>query len=776
MSIGRNISHDSAKSHVTGESIFLDDRAPMKNEVFVAIAGSPVACGTLKGIDSTAAMELEGVEGVFTAADFSCNLWGTIVHDQPLLVEEKISHINEPVCLVAARTPELARDAARLIEFEIEKGLPVFTIDEAISRQSFNYTAHPFKRGNVDKSLKESQHTLKGNFECGGQEHFYLENQASIAYPLENGQLELHSSTQHPSESQRVAAKALGIGYHQVTCIVKRMGGAFGGKESQAIPFGAYAALAASKLKRPARVVLNKDEDMALTGKRHPFKIFYEVGFENDGGICAIKVKMYSDAGAYSDLSSSILERAMFHLDGAYYLEDVLIEAKCCRTNHLSNTAFRGFGGPQGNMCIESIIEDIAFVLKKDAMDIRRANCYGIHKRNVTPYGQLVGNNLLPELFELIEEKADYRQRVKEISSFNEKQNGTLRGISCTAVKFGIAFTAKFLNQGNALVNIHLDGTVQVSTGATEMGQGVNTKVRQIVAHAFSIPVDDVQIMPTSTEKNHNTSPTAASSGSDINGSAALEACDKLKERIFKVAQRHFNGEAFIEGEEYDLGVSESLQHLKLVDGQLLDTQAGKSLSFKELVGIAYLNRVSLGAYAHYKTPGLGFDKKKGEGKAFAYFTNGVAVSEVSIDEYTGELKVLRTDILMDLGRSLNPGIDEGQVAGAFVQGMGWVCLEKLSYSKEGHLLTHSPTTYKIPSVQDIPREFNIEFLTNDLNERAVHRSKAVGEPPFLLASSVWAAAKNALSYRSSTEVPCMVSPCTNEVLLFELERLKASE
>lgn len=772
MSVGKSVQHDSATGHVTGSSIFIDDRPKYKNEVYVGVLGSPVCAGTITKIDGSAALEVDGVYGVYSAKDVPHNKWGTIIPEQPILAYEKIGYIDEPVCLVACRDEETFNAVKKLVKIEATSITPILTIDDAIDKNSFLCTANPFVRGDIKGALKSAAHTLKGAFECGGQEHFYMESQATVVYPLENGQLEVHSSSQHPTETQHVVAHSLGLDYSQVVCIVKRMGGGFGGKESQAAHFAAMAGLVAMKLNRPARLALTKDDDMMMTGKRHPFKNFYEVGFDDKGVITALKVLIFANGGAYVDLTPSILDRAMFHADGCYYLENCYIEGKAVRTNQHSNTAFRGFGGPQGNMTIESIIEDVACFLKKDAYEIRKINLYGVKDRNMTPYNQLVEHNVLPELFEKLHTTSEYKIRVEELKAFNQSSSGKLRGLSMTGAKFGIAFTTKFLNQGNALVNIHLDGTIQVSTGATEMGQGVNTKMQQIAATAFSIAHTQIVLMPTSTEKNHNTSPTAASSGTDINGGAVLKACESLKQTLRWVfIQQHsdvgYDGIKTMPAVDPEADLS----HIEFIDGNVIDKKTSKSMAFRDLLKVAYLNQFSLAGYAFYKTPDLGFDKSTHEGRAFNYFTNGAAVSEVEIDEYTGELKVIRVDILMDLGRPINPGIDMGQVTGAFIQGMGWVTTENLFYNEAGKLLSHSPTTYKIPNIQDTPRVFNVELLENHTNTRNVMRSKAVGEPPLLLGSSVWTAVKNALSYRSGKSLPHITSPATNEVILMELNR-----
>ncbi len=771
MSIGQNIPHDSSRGHVTGGSVFIDDRPLTQKEVFVLPIGVPAAAGLLKAIETKEALNAPGVLAAFTAKDFHHNHWGTIIPEQPVLVESKIGYYDEPALILVGTSMEALLRAKSLVKFDIEKQPAILSIDEAIAKKNFIYKANPFTCGDVHSAMQEAPHKLSGSFECGGQEHFYLESQACIAYPMEDGQIEIHSSSQHPSETQHVVAEALGLNLHEVVCIVKRMGGGFGGKESQAAPFAAMAALVAQKMQRPARLCLSKDDDMMMTGKRHPFKNFYEVGFDGDGRILGLKAQLYADGGAYADLSSSILDRAMFHIDGAYFLPHTHIEGYVCRTNFHSNTAFRGFGGPQGTMTIESIIEDIAAYLKKDALDIRILNCYGKDKNNITHYGQTLTHNPLPDLFAQLKNDSEYLRRRQEIEAFNSKGTGKIRGLSITATKFGIAFTARFLNQGNALVNVHKDGTVQVSTGATEMGQGVNTKIQQIVAHAFGIPAPDVKVMATSTEKNHNTSPTAASSGSDINGSAALKASLEIKTRLSWLYHNILIGTTMNDIAEcpaVDLNQI-NLSEFHFHDGHVVHLPSGQTISWTELVKKAYLNRMSLGEYAHFKTEGLGFDKARSMGTPFNYFTNGVAVSEVEVDTWTGESKVLRADILMDLGRPLNPGIDHGQVTGAFIQGMGWVTSEKLFYNKEGKLLSHSPTTYKIPSIQDTPRVFNVAFIENQENHQNVHRSKAVGEPPFLLGISVWTALKNALRYKSAEKIPNIKSPATPEELLMEL-------
>jgi xanthine dehydrogenase large subunit len=775
--MSENIPHDSAVGHVSGSSVYADDRPMAKKELIVGYVTAKVSAGHLQGLDVTEALALPGVVAVYQASDLAKNLWGTVVQDQPLLVSDKIQYFDEPVAIIAAENEVALREAKRRVRLKIEPQPAVLRLDEAIQQKNFLYVPAPFVRGDAIKAMRAAPHKLKGEIKMGGQEHFYMENQAAVAYPLENGQIEVHSSTQHPTETQHVVAKALGIEYHKVTCITKRLGGGFGGKESQAAPIAAMAALVAQKTQRPARMVLSKDDDMKITGKRHPFLNRYEVGFDDDGNILAARFELYADGGAYTDLSPSILERAMFHVENCYYIPDIEIQAACCKTNMHSNTAFRGFGGPQGAFVIESVIEDIAKYLGKDAYDLRQKNSYQ-GDRNITPYGQKLIHNPLPQIFAKLRETSKYDQRLAEIKNFNSSQKTKLRGISMTGTKFGIAFTARFLNQGNALVILHADGTAQVSTGAVEMGQGVNTKIQQIVAAVFAITPNRVTLMATATDKNANTSPTAASSGTDINGSAAEKAALRIRARLSQVAEKYFAGEIFDNLAEFEVSEGQESKVIEFRDGQVWQIKLKKSAKLADIIRVAHLNRISLSEYAHFKTEGIGFDKQKLIGKPFKYFTCGAAVSEVEVDRYTGEVKVLQTDILLDLGRPINPGIDRGQTTGAFVQGMGWVLTEKLYHNSSGELISHSPTTYKIPNVQDTPRIFKVDFVDPKLsgnlaNEASVRGSKAVGEPPFLLGISCWTAVKNAVSFLKNNprEPVRLESPATGEVTLLEMER-----
>ena len=762
-SVGRDLPHDSAPAHVTGQSVYIDDMPPTRGELVVDFYYSPLAHARILSLDLAPAAALPGVVGLYTWRDLVHNQFGPAIPDEPLLAEELCTFIGQPIVVIAAETRGAARAARAAIagSVELEELEPILTIDRAIEAGSFIGEPRTFRRGDVRAALATSEHVLEGTFVCGGQDHFYLESQAALVYPDEQGTLTVHSSTQHPTEVQEVVAHLLGLSLGQVVCITRRMGGAFGGKESQAAHPAAMAALVARKTGRPARIVYEKDDDMIATGKRHPFRNRYRAGFDSEGRITALEVKLYSDGGAYTDLSLAVMNRAMCHVDNAYYLPACEIVGTVCRTNNPSNTAFRGFGGPQGVATIESILEDVAVFLGKDAMEVRRLNCYGEGDRNVTPYGQVVRDNTLPRLFDEIVERADYRRRLEGVREFNAASRTRLRGISLTAVKFGISFNTKFLNQASALVNIYLDGSVQVSTGATEMGQGVNTKIRQVVADELAIDPACVRVMPTSTEKSNNASATAASSGADLNGSAAADACSRLRERLAAFAAAHI---ASLEGLEPDPA------RIVFADSHVRDERAPeRRIEFRELVHLAYLQRVSLGERGFYATQGIDFSWDTSTGNPFLYFTNGVAVSEVLIDRFTGEMKVLRADVLMDIGRPINPGIDRGQITGGFIQGMGWCTMEELRYSEKGELWSHSPTTYKIPNFGDLPEVFEIDWIDNGSNVVNLRQSKAVGEPPLLLGISVWTAAKHALSFVTGGAVPTLHLPATGEELLKRL-------
>jgi xanthine dehydrogenase large subunit len=766
-SVGKDIAHDSAAGHVSGESIFLDDLAPLDSELLAGIVPSPLAHGRLRRLDLSAALAVPGVAAILTHRDIPGHkLFGASCRDERLIVEDEAVFLGQPLALIAAENAEALEKARKAVVVEMDELPPIFTIDQAIAANSFLGETRVMQRGDLDSGFAQAQHRLEGVLEIGGQEHFYLESMIAIAIPGEGGTMLVQSSTQHPSEVQMMIAEVLAKPFNHVVVVCKRMGGGFGGKETQAAQPAMMASLLAAHTRRPVRFVYTKDDDMRFTGKRHPFKAIYRAGFDSEGRIGALDVQLYSNGGCSTDLSFAVLDRAMFHVDNAYFLPNVRISGRVCKTNLPSNTAFRGFGGPQGVAATENIIEEIALSLRRDALDVRQANCYGIEERNVTPYGQTVRNNTLPELFTSLRRECEYDQRRAQIDAFNRRSATHLRGLALSAVKFGISFTRKTMNQANALVNIYEDGSVLVSTGATEMGQGVNTRVRQIVADELGVGYDRVIMAATSTDKNNNTSPTAASSGTDLNGAAAVDACGRLRGRLADVAA---NMLAQAQG-----NLSPEPEQIRFEADRVFDQRdPQRQLSFAQVVCQAYELRVSLGERGFYATPGIDFDRQTCRGTPFLYFTNGVAAAEVSIDRFTGEYKILRTDLIMDIGRSINPGIDRGQTVGAFIQGIGWVTTEELVYGPKGQLLSFSPTTYKIPNASDLPEVFNVRFLENPHNEVSLHRSKAVGEPPLLLGVCVWLAIKNALSYIGG-QTPRLSIPATGERVLMAMEQLRA--
>ncbi|MGI9518426.1 MAG: xanthine dehydrogenase molybdopterin binding subunit, partial [Pirellulaceae bacterium] len=714
----------------------------------------------IKSIDTGPANAIEGVVGVFTQADVGDrNVFGPLFHDEPFLADRELLYMGQPVVLVAAESLEIARRACQLVKIETIAAEPVLSIDEAITQQLLIGPRRTIRRGDPDAVISAATHRLSGEFRSGGQEQFYLESQAAVAYPGEQGQLVIHSSTQHTTEIQAIVAEVLGLSQHQVVCICKRMGGAFGDKETQAMIPALMVALVAQRTGRAARIVYDKDTDMHVTGKRHPWLGRWQVGFEPDGEITGMKVDFYSDGGAAADLSTAVMERSMLHAENAYYIENIEISGQVCRTNYPPNTAFRGFGGPQAVASMENIVQRVSEFLDTDSLDIRLKNVYGLHERNITPYGQFFSGNHLPEIMNTLAKTADYKQRMNELAARNAADHAYLHGCAMTPVKFGISFTSKALNQANALVNVYTDGTIQVSTGGTEMGQGLNTKIRQLVADEFGISWPDVIVMPTSTEKSNNTSPTAASAGTDLNGAAAVDACRKIKQRLADYAAQVFSSS--------DDGLIPAAEHIVFADGHVSDQrQPHRRIGFGELTSRARLERIDLGARGFYKTPGVDFNRETGRGNPFLYFTQGAAVSQVKIDRFTGELSVPRVDLLIDIGKSINPGVDMGQITGGFIQGMGWATAECLVYDADGRLLSYSPTTYKIPAITDVPVEFRCEMFPNDDNLHCIRRSKAVGEPPLLLGVSVWAAVKNALSFLPGDVDPHLSLPATGEEIL----------
>lgn len=802
MSIGKMMKgskpHDSAHTHVTGESEYVDDRPIMRGELFMDVFYSTRAHAKIKKLNFEKALAMPEVVAVYTHKDIPHNRWGTIFQDQPLLAEDIVSYAGEGIAIIVAKTLEASQRAKQKIEIEYEDLPAILSIQDAKKKQSFIGDRRFIKRGNIEDGFKQADQIIEGSIKIQGHDHFYLESQATVVYPQEDGQLEVHTSSQHSTESQHVVAHALGLSAKDVVVQVKRLGGGFGGKESQAAPFAALAALAAKKLNRPVRVNLTKDDDMIMTGKRNPFENEYKVGFKSDGTITALEVKHYSDAGAYADLSTAIMERAMLHTDNGYYIPNIHVEGQVCKTNHHSHTAFRGFGGPKGVATIEKILDEIAHKLNLDPFEVRNKNLYGIDERDITHYGQKFKNNCLPRLFKQIDQKINYKKRCQEIEKFNKDNDQFLRGHSITPVKFGISFTTRFLNQANALVIIHTDGSIQVATGAVEMGQGVNVRILTLVTDELGLARDKARAMPTRTDKNANTSPTAASSGTDLNGAAALLATRKIKYRLSQLADQlleiprerwasktaglgcepeielthpNLDSNDPNEGADWPTGKATYFD-IEFKDGKVFRKSTPENtITFEELVVEAYLNRISLSDYSHYRIPGIEFNKLTGQGDAFLYFSQGICYSQVTLNKDTGEAKVDEVDIIFDLGRPINHDLDIGQVCGAFTQGMGWVTTENLFYNDQGLLLSHAPSTYKIPSIQDTPRVFNIELLENEENYANVRGTKAVGEPPLLLGIAVWRAIANALSRLDhfKDEMPQIKIPATSEGIMREM-------
>jgi xanthine dehydrogenase large subunit len=701
-----------------------------------------------------------GVVAVLTASDIpGTNDCGPIIHDDPILADGLVQYVGQPIFIVVADTHDNARRAARLADVRYEDLPAILTPQAARAAKSWVLPPMRLARGEPQAAFERAPHTAKGELYVGGQEQFYLEGQIAYAIPKEDRGMHVYCSTQHPSEMQHVVAHALGLHSHHVVVECRRMGGGFGGKESQSALWAAAAAIAAASLKRPVKLRADRDDDMLVTGKRHCFHYEYEVGYDDDGRIMAAKVDMVSRAGYSADLSGPVATRAVCHFDNTYYLSDVEILAACGKTNTQSNTAFRGFGGPQGAIAIEYVIDEIARNLGRDALDIRRLNFYGRLERNVTPYGQLVVDNVIGELVDELEASSQYRSRREAIAAYNRSSPVLKKGLALTPVKFGIAFNVTHLNQAGALVHVYVDGSVLVNHGGTEMGQGVNTKVMQVVAHELGVDITRLRATATDTSKVANTSATAASTGTDLNGMAAQDAARQIRERLAACAARLYGGEA---GE------------VRFADDTVFVN--GHEVAFPELVQKAYLARTQLWSDGYYATPGLHWDPKTMSGRPFSYFAYGAAVAEVVVDTLTGEWKLLRADCLYDAGNSLNPAIDIGQVEGAFIQGMGWLTTEELWWNPAGRLMTHAPSTYKIPAVSDCPQDFRVRLFDNRNVEDSIHRSKAVGEPPLLLPFSVFFAIRDAVSAVGGHKVnPPLNAPATSEEILKAITAVEAA-
>ncbi len=756
--VGREHAHESAHLHVAGTATYIDDLPELAGTLHAALGLSPLAHGRLQRVNVAALRALPDVVDVLLAADIpGANQCGPIVHDDPILAEGEVQYLGQPVFAVIARTRDAARRAAARARelIDIEPLTAVLTMREAHARASYVVPPMHLQResapGSLRRALDSAAHKLQGSFVLGGQEQFYLEGQISYALPLEDGGMRVHCSTQHPSEMQQVVAHALGVAAHAVGVECRRMGGGFGGKESQSALFACIAAVAARRANKPVKLRPDRDDDFMITGRRHGFEFDYEVGHDDAGRILGAEVTMICNAGFSADLSPPVMTRAICHFDNAYWLPEVAIHGYCAKTNTQSNTAFRGFGGPQGAMAIEVILDSIARQLGLDPLAVRRANYYGVQSNNITPYRQVVSDNIIQPLTDQLVATSNYDARRKAIARFNATSPVLKKGLALTPVKFGISFNVNHYNQAGALVHVYTDGSVLVNHGGTEMGQGLNTKVAQVVAHELGLPLERVRCSATDTGKVANTSATAASTGSDLNGKAAQDAARQIRKRLAQLlADQHGIDAASVRFED------------SRVRG------AGIDIAFDELIAHAYVARVQLWSDGFYATPGLHWDRDTLTGRPFFYFAYGAAVSEVVVDTLTGEWKLLRADLLHDAGRSLNPAIDIGQIEGAFIQGMGWLtCEELVWHPKSGALLTHAPSTYKIPTANDAPAIFNTALFENQNAEDSIHRSKAVGEPPLLLPFSVFFAIRDAVSAAGAHRIdPPLSAPATPEAIL----------
>ena len=757
--VGKSVKHDSAPKHVSGEAVYVDDRLEFPNQLHIYARMSDRAHARIVRIDTAPCYEVPGVAIAITAQDVPGQLdIGAVLPGDPLLADSKVEYIGQPVIAVAADSLETARKAAMAAIIEYEDLEPVLDVVEALHKKHFVLDSHTHKRGDSATALASAPRRLQGSLHIGGQEHFYLETQVSSVMPTEDGGMIVYTSTQNPTEVQKLVAEVLGVSMNKIVIDMRRMGGGFGGKETQAAGPACMCAVIAHLTGRPTKMRLPRMEDMTMTGKRHPFYVEYDVGFDDDGLLHGIEIDLAGNCGYSPDLSGSIVDRAMFHSDNAYYLGDATINGHRCKTNLASNTAYRGFGGPQGMVAIEEIMDAVARELGKDPLEVRKRNYYGKTERNVTHYYQTVEHNMLEEMTAELEASSEYAKRREEISAFNAASPILKKGLALTPVKFGISFTASFLNQGGALVHVYTDGSIHLNHGGTEMGQGLNTKVAQVVAEVFQVDIERIQITATNTDKVPNTSPTAASSGTDLNGKAAQNAAQTIKQRLVEFAARKW--QIFEEDIEFKNG------QVRLRD---------QYISFDELIQQAYFGQVSLSSTGFYRTPKIYYDRSQARGRPFYYFAYGAACSEVIVDTLTGEYKMLRSDILHDVGASLNPAIDIGQVEGGFVQGLGWLTMEELVWNDKGKLMTNGPASYKIPAVADMPLDLRVKLVENRKNpEDTVFHSKAVGEPPFMLGISVWCAIKDAVAsladYRAQPQID---APATPERVLWGVEQMR---
>ncbi len=751
-SVGKATAHDSASMHVAGSAAYIDDIPEPDGTLHVAPGFSKRGTlGNITKLDLDAVRSSPGVVAVLTSKDIpGRNDCSPSIGGDPILADGAIEFHGQVIFAIVATTRDAARRAARMAKIEIETLPPAVTIAEALATKTEDVVPpYAFTRGDTKKAIKSSRHKLQDTLHIGGQEHFYLEGQISLCVPNDDGTMQVYSSTQHPTEVQHVVAKMLNVSDAMVTCECRRMGGGFGGKESQAAQWAALAALAARITKQPAKCRLDRDDVMIMTGKRHDYQASFEAGYDDKGVLTAVDVEFLSRCGYSADLSQGVNDRTMFHADNAYFYPAVRIHSRRLKTNTVSNTAFRGFGGPQGMLFAEYMMDAIAIERGIDPLEIRKRNLYSA-KRSLTPYGMPVDDNIAPDLIATLEKTSDYRRRREAIAEFNKSSKFLKKGLALTPVKFGISFTLTHLNQAGALVHVYTDGSVQLNHGGTEMGQGLYMKVAQVVADEFAIPLQQVRITATTTGKVPNTSPTAASSGTDLNAMAARDAAHTIKTRMINFAAKHWKQNA---------------SRISFRDGHVII--GNHRVTFAELATKVHQARISLSSTGFYATPKVKWDRPKAKGRPFLYFAYGAACAEVTIDTLTGEYRHDRIDILHDVGKSLNPAIDIGQIEGAYVQGMGWLTTEELVYSKTGELLTHAPSTYKIPCASDVPADFRVAlYQSKGNNEDTIYKSKAVGEPPLMLAIASWSAILNAIASLKPGTVPKLSAPATPEAVL----------
>ena len=748
-----NIAHDSAFKHVTGKAIYTDDIPEPKNLLHAAIGYATISKGEIIKIDYSDVIKSEGVIDIITEKDIEgINDVGPVFKGDPIFTNTKIQYHGQPIFAVAATSYKLARKAASKVKIKLKEKKPILSIEEAVKKKSFVHEPQILKKGDAKKNITKSEYKLTGDLYSGGQDHFYLEGQISITIPQEDNNYLIYSSTQHPSETQQIVAKVLNQKFNTISVKVRRIGGGFGGKETQSFLFAAITAILAKKLKRAIKLRVDRDDDMILTGKRHDFYYQYEVGFDRSGIIKGLKVMLASRCGISPDLSRSINDRAIYHIDNAYFIPNIDLISYRCKTNTVSNTAFRGFGGPQGMFCIENIIENIAKHLKIDAHRVRIKNFYKIKRNNITPYDMKVEDNIIKEIFINLIKSSNYIKRRKLINSFNKKNSILKKGISITPVKFGISFTTSHLNQAGALIHVYTDGSIHLNHGGVEMGQGLMIKIAQLTAKEFGVNINDIKITSTNTEKIPNTSASAASASTDLNGAAAINAINRIKNNL----------KSFIKT-EYEYKANKIIyKNNQVIFGNT-------KISFKKLIAEAYMNRISLSSNGFYKTPKIHVNKKTLKGRPFLYFSYGAAVSEVIVDTLTGENKLTQVDILHDVGNSINPRIDIGQIEGGFTQGLGWLTTEEISWDNKGLIKTHSPSTYKIPTSSDLPEKFNVRIYETGINrENVVNKSKAVGEPPLMLALSVFMALKDAIKDENQKSKN-LKAPATPENILLNI-------